>query len=259
MFLLTDNNYLSGKADTPGVISYIIAMTYSISNESNNFEYGYLKSMVAAIPTGPSGPIAPIVPGDTNITLSTKAIENTNPITIKSITLTNTSSFEVTGVYIYLGFRNRGFVPLLNNITIPANATVVLNENGFSKYPEESQGLLIQGLPRIETCGENLNSHTPVVLVNNLIYKLDNTNPLHQFSFIGFTKTSALNGNLVDIETYKITLLGWGLIPNTNYLAGPAGTLITTNNVLGSFTKVIGYSETSETLLIYNNDTPINI
>lgn len=84
--------------------------------------------------------------------------------------------------------------------------------------------------PKRFTAGENINSHTPVVLLNNKLYKLDNTNTNHQFSFIGFTKTSVTANNEVEIEDEIITLQGWNLIPNTLYLAAQNGSIQTANN-----------------------------
>ena len=108
------------------------------------------------------------------------------------------------------------------------------------------------------TAGENINSHMPVVLVGNLLYKMNNTNPLHAFSFLGFTQTSVITGGTVPIKTDTIALSGWGLIPNKNYLAGPNGTLILTNSVINSFTKVIAFSQDANSLLIITQNTAVH-
>lgn len=107
------------------------------------------------------------------------------------------------------------------------------------------------------TAGENINSHTPVVLVGNLLYKMNNVDPLHAFSFVGFTQTSVIAGGSVPIKTDTIALLGWGLTPNKNYLAGPNGTLILTNNIINSFTKVVGFSQDANTLLVITQNTAV--
>lgn len=109
-----------------------------------------------------------------------------------------------------------------------------------------------------EVAGEQINSHTPVALVNNLLYKMDYSNQLHQWSFVGFTKTSGNAGDLIEVETYKIALQGWGLSPNTQYLAGSSGSMIISNNTTGTFTKVIGYAEDANTMLVYKQYSSIN-
>jgi hypothetical protein len=110
-----------------------------------------------------------------------------------------------------------------------------------------------------KTAGENINSHAPVAIVNNLVYKLDASNPLHQFAFVGFTLTSVTMSNEVEIKQIgEIALNGWGLTPNQQYLAGVGGALITSNSSISNFTKVIGYSTTSDTLQIIKDSITIN-
>jgi hypothetical protein len=111
----------------------------------------------------------------------------------------------------------------------------------------------------IKTSGENLTSHTPIAIVNDLAYKLDSSNPLHQFAFVGFTEASSLiNENCNIKQIGEITLVGWGLTPNQQYLAGENGTLITSNNSETNFTKVIGYATTANTLQIIKDSITIN-
>jgi hypothetical protein len=117
----------------------------------------------------------------------------------------------------------------------------------------------IQGGIISKISGENLNSHTPIALVNNLAYKMDSSNPLHQFAFVGFTEVSSTIGNSCSIKQIgEITLAGFGLIPNQQYLAGVNGTLITSNLSATNFTKVIAYAVTSDTLQIIKDYTTIN-
>ncbi|CAH56658.1 hypothetical protein PHG11b_31 [Flavobacterium phage 11b] len=117
----------------------------------------------------------------------------------------------------------------------------------------------IQGGIISKISGENLNSHTPIALVNNLAYKMDSSNPLHQFAFVGFTEVSSTIGNLCSIKQIgEITLAGFGLIPNQQYLSGVNGTLITSNLSATNFTKVIAYAVTSDTLQIIKDYTSIN-
>ena len=107
--------------------------------------------------------------------------------------------------------------------------------------------------------GENINSHTPVAIINNLAFKLDASNPLHQFAFAGFTEASSTIGNLCTIKQIgEVTLVGWGLTPNQHYLAGANGTLITSNISSSNFTKVIGYATTVNTLQIIKDSITIN-
>ena len=123
--------------------------------------------------------------------------------------------------------------------------------------PQGIQG--IQGGIISKISGENLNSHTPIALVNNLAYKMDSSNPLHQFAFVGFTEVSSTIGNSCSIKQIgEITLAGFGLIPNQQYLAGVNGTLITSNLSATNFTKVIAYAVTSDTLQIIKDYTSIN-
>ena len=108
------------------------------------------------------------------------------------------------------------------------------------------------------TAGENLNSHQPIVLVGDFAYKMDYLNPLHQFAFIGFSKTSATLGSAIGIETVKIELIGWGLTPNQTYIAGASGGLITTNNTASSFTKIVGFAQSTTIMLIVKDYSSIN-
>ena len=107
--------------------------------------------------------------------------------------------------------------------------------------------------------GENINSHAPIAIINNLAYKLDASNPLHQFAFAGFTEASSISGNICTIKQIgEVTLVGWGLIPNQQYLAGINGTLIKSNLSVSNFTKVIGYATTANTLQIIKDSITIN-
>lgn len=133
----------------------------------------------------------------------------------------------------------------------PVVASIAVNSNG-------AQGPAGIGNVLQYVAGEAFNSHTPLVLINNQLFKLSNTIADHQHTFVGFSKTSAIIGQMVQVEQNIITLFGWGLVPNTNYLAGPNGSIITSNTNPNTFTKIIGFSENSDTLLIYKNYTSIN-
>lgn len=105
--------------------------------------------------------------------------------------------------------------------------------------------------------GEIIPSHTPLVLIANELFKINNLDPLHQFAFVGFSKTSAVIGQDLQVETYKISMNNWGLTQNQQYLAGENGTLVSTVN--SGFKKVIGWAEDANTLLIIKDYTSINI
>ena len=105
--------------------------------------------------------------------------------------------------------------------------------------------------------GEAIPSYTPVAIINNLAYRLNNLDPLHQFAFVGFSTNGSLQGEICKIQQIgEMELTGWGLIANKQYLAGENGQLITTNNSLG-FTKVIGYATTQNTLQIIKDYSTI--
>lgn len=106
-------------------------------------------------------------------------------------------------------------------------------------------------------CGEDLSSHRPVALIDNKLYYMDNTNMAHMYAFVGFTKTSGLTGDIIEVEDEKISLTGWTHTPNQTYLAGAGGALATTVTTAGAFTKVIAFAQDAETLLIYKHYTAI--
>ena len=136
---------------------------------------------------------------------------------------------------------------------IVENVTVVIEEIGI----QGPQGL--QGGVLVKISGESIPSHTPVALVNNLAYKLDASNPLHQFTFVGFSENGTSTGGSCQIKQIgEVVLMGWGLIPNQHYLAGVNGTFITENLSTTNFTKVIGYATDSNTLLIIKDSITIN-
>jgi hypothetical protein len=105
---------------------------------------------------------------------------------------------------------------------------------------------------------ENIPSYTPIAIYNNQAYRFDNLNPLHQFAFVGFSTNGTSTGQLCKIQQIgEVTLQGWNLTPNTQYLAGALGTLQTTN-VGAGFTKVVGYATTANTMQIIKDYTTIN-
>jgi hypothetical protein len=111
----------------------------------------------------------------------------------------------------------------------------------------------------IKVSGEAIPSFTPVAIYNNLAYKLDASNPLHQFAFVGFSVNGTNIGGNCKIKVLgEMILVGWGLTPNQHYMAGINGTLVTTNYSISNFTKVIGYATDSNTLQIIKDSVTIN-
>lgn len=147
--------------------------------------------------------------------------------------------------------------PTSINVSIKANPPVVFTVNSLGKQGIQGpQGLTAGVIQYI--AGESLNSHMPIVLVGGLAYKMNHLDPLHQFAFLGFSKTSALPGGSVTVEYNKIELSGWGLVPNQTYIAGVNGGLITVNNTLNSFTKIVGFAQSATVMLIVKDFSSIN-
>jgi hypothetical protein len=141
-------------------------------------------------------------------------------------------------------------------VEVVDDVTIVIEEIGI-QGPQGIQGL--QGGVLLKVSGEPIPSHTPVVLINNLAYKLDSSNPLHQFAFVGFSENGTSTGQNCQIKQIgEVTLFGWGLIANQHYLAGEEGMLITDNLSNTNFTKVIGYATTTNTLQIIKDSITIN-
>lgn len=106
--------------------------------------------------------------------------------------------------------------------------------------------------------GEQINSHTPVALVANKLYRFNSLNLAHQFAFVGFTKTSGNSGEDIEVagDGQSVSLNGWGLTSGVHYLAGPNGTIQTINNTPGSFIKVIGLAQDTNTMLVNKHYNP---
>ena len=105
---------------------------------------------------------------------------------------------------------------------------------------------------------ENIPSHTPIAIIDNQAYKFDASNVNHKFAFAGFSKNGTSIGQACSIQQQgEIELVGWGLTPNQQYLAGTSGAIVTDNVVLDNFTKVLGHATTTNTLQIIKDYTPI--
>lgn len=106
--------------------------------------------------------------------------------------------------------------------------------------------------------GEDITSHKPIAIVNNKAYLYDASNILHLHAFSGFSITGALQNEMLTVKQQGIvTLNGWGLTQAQTYLAGVSGNLATINTGL-SFTRIIGYAEDSNSLLIIKESPIIN-
>jgi hypothetical protein len=106
---------------------------------------------------------------------------------------------------------------------------------------------------------ENIPSHTPIAIVNNQAYKFDASNINHQFAFMGFSKNGTSTGQICLIQQQgEIELVGWGLTPNQQYLAGTSGAIVVDNITLNNFTKVLGYATTTDTLQIIKDFSSVN-
>lgn len=135
-------------------------------------------------------------------------------------------------------------------------------ENGLTLYHSNgsilgSNSIAPDFVKFLIPCGEVITSHTPVAVVGGLLYKLNATDPTHQFAFVGFSETSGTIGQQVRVNSTKISLQGWGLIPGQHYLAGVDGQLVTDNVTPGAFTKVIGYAADANTMIINTSYSPI--
>lgn len=106
---------------------------------------------------------------------------------------------------------------------------------------------------------EAIPSHTPIAIIGDFAYKLDASNSAHQFAFAGFSINGTSQDQYCHIqEKGEITLSGWGLTANAQYLCGASGTLILQNISPTNFTKIIGYARTSDTLEIIKDSITIN-
>lgn len=145
----------------------------------------------------------------------------------------------------------------LNDITLIIEENIVNTVIEIAEMGIQGEKGKFENLIRVSA--EPIPSHTPVAVYNNLAYKLDPSNPLHQFAFVGFSINGTNIGGNSEIQVLgEIKLVGWGLIPNQQYLAGVNGTLITNNSSNSNFTKVIGYATDSNTLQIIKDSLTIN-
>lgn len=130
-----------------------------------------------------------------------------------------------------------------NNLILGSDSKLYVQQQGdFSKVSAEA-----------------IPSYTPIAIYDNLAYKLDASNILHQFAFAGFSKNGTLAGQTCIIQQIgELTLQGWGLTLNKQYLAGTSGAIILDNTSLTNFTKVVGYATTTSTMQIIKDYTTIN-
>lgn len=169
--------------------------------------------------------------------------------TITNVTNTD-GNLVITGITNKIVNLNPSLLTLINNsLQVGGNISSLVNNVGF---------LTVNDLPLQKVSGENIPSYTPIAIINNLAYKLDNLNSSHQFAFVGFSINGTSTGQICKVQQIgEVTLQGWNLTPNTQYLAGDTGALQTINNSAG-FTKVIGYATTANSLQIIKDYTTIN-
>lgn len=143
---------------------------------------------------------------------------------------------------------------IVTEVSTPINLEVSeMGSQGLRGLPGLTGGTLVK------VSAESIPSHTPVVIINNLAYKLNSSNPMHQFAFVGFSENGTSIGQNCQIKQIgEVFLFGWGLTPNQHYLAGINGTLITNNLSNTNFTKVIAYATDSNTLQIIKDSITIN-
>lgn len=105
---------------------------------------------------------------------------------------------------------------------------------------------------------EIIPSYTPIAIVNNLAYKFDSQNINHKFAFAGFSTNGTLEGEICKIQQIgEVEFIGWNLIPNTQYVAGPNGTMLVSNTITNNFIKVLGYAVTPDKLMIIKDYTSV--
>ena len=191
----------------------------------------------------PSRMIAVKADGDTTFTLYVTD-KNSLPYPLKDLTgsggITNVTNTD--GNLVITGLNNK-----VINISPALLATIT-----SALQPEDENTLE-------KISAENIPSHTPIAIINNQAYKFDASNINHQFAFVGFSKNGTSTGQICIIQQQgEIELIGWGLIPNQQYLAGTAGSIVVDNIVLGNFTKVLGYATTTNTLQIIKDFSTVN-
>ena len=99
--------------------------------------------------------------------------------------------------------------------------------------------------------GETIPAFTPIAVIDDIAYKLDSSTPSHQFAYYGFSINDTNIGETCQIqEGGEIEQIGWGLVPNSVYLAGQNGTIVLTNITPTDFKKNIGYAITADRLSI---------
>lgn len=150
------------------------------------------------------------------------------------------------------------------------NVSVVM-QSGGAKGPPGKDGLgadpvfilsTEQRLTDLETnvvTGENIVSHKPIALINNVAYLYDASNPEHLHAFIGFSTESAISGEMLIVQkSGVIDLQGWNLTPSKTYIAGVSGQFQIQNTTNVVFSRVIGFAQDSNSLLIINESPILN-
>lgn len=105
------------------------------------------------------------------------------------------------------------------------------------------------------TAGEAIGGHKVVYMIGDKAYLADRYNPLCFNKVIGMSAHAAVAGESVTIKkATRISLTGWGLIPDKLYFLGESGELASSAET-GIF-QIIGIAKDENTLLI-NISNPI--
>lgn len=133
------------------------------------------------------------------------------------------------------------------NVPDPINGKDAVNLDTLNSVISEPSNI------KVYTAGESINSHTPVALVGDKIYKILLLDPSHSYSYVGFTLNSCLLNETVNvIKEGVISLTGWGLIPDSLYQLDHPSILTTTRPDDVYFQQIVGYSLSSNELLLRN-------
>lgn len=109
------------------------------------------------------------------------------------------------------------------------------------------------------TAGQDIPSYHPIAIISGLAYKYDSSNIAHLFAYAGFSTNGVSSGSTVVILPHGLlTLSGWGLTPNTQYIAGLAGAISPASTPVGAiFKKIVGFAVDANTMLIHKDLDPI--
>ena len=180
------------------------------------------------------------------VAIPLRDLTNVGGTGITTITSTN-GSLTITGTASNKNIQlSNALLQLVNNsVQVGTNISQLINDKGYLEF-------------LVKESAENIPSYTPIAIVDNKAYKFDASILAHKFAFAGFsTNGTTIGQNCIIQQKGELNLSGWGLIPNSQYLASNAGLMVLDNTNISNFTKVIGYATTSDTLLIIDNYTTL--